>query len=356
MTEIVRVSADAGPDDKSLMAAGIILRRGGLVAFPTETVYGLGANGLDRAAVERIYIAKGRPADNPMILHVASCDDMLEVASDLPEAAFRLAARFWPGPLTLVLKRRPCVPEIVSAGLPTVAVRVPAHTVALSLIRAAGVPIAAPSANISGRPSPTTAAHVRADLDGRVETIIDAGPTAVGLESTVLDLTAPVPTLLRPGGITVEQLRIALAESGLDLCGGNPERPLAPGMKYRHYAPRAPLTVVTGDPAAVRTAIATCLAKAAAEGRRLAVLVHADLVADLCRLGLVLDLGPRGRPDIAAQRLFSLLRACDGEGVDEIMAEAEAEEGVGLAVMNRLLKAAGGRILHAGEGTRCAAD
>ncbi len=351
MTEIIHIAPGEG-DHPGIGKAAAILRAGGLVAFPTETVYGLGANGLDAAAVRRIFIAKGRPADNPLILHVASPAEAGALTTAMPPAAGELARRFWPGPLTMVLPRSPAVPEIVSAGLPTVAIRVPAHPVALMLIRAAGIPVAAPSANTSGRPSPTSAGHVLDDLRDRVELILDGGPARIGLESTVVDMTGPVPRLLRPGGVTVEELREALGPAGLALDGADPERPAAPGMKYRHYAPRAPLTLVLGEPGEVTSRIAAELAAARGAGRRLAALVHSESLPDLSGLGLVMDLGPRGRPEVAGERLFSLLRACDEAAVEGILAEGEDEEGMGRAVMNRLLKAAGGRIMLAGGAKR----
>ena len=358
MTELASVHAQATPGYRRLLErAGQIIRRGGLVAFPTETVYGLGANGLDPVAVQRIFAAKGRPQDNPLILHVASVRAIEDLVLEFPPAAGCLAAAFWPGPLTLVLRRRPVVPEAVSAGLPTVAVRIPAHRVALDLIEAAGVPIAAPSANRSGKPSPTRAEHVLADLDGRVEMILDAGPTSVGLESTVVDLTTAVPSLLRPGGVTIEQLREVLPNLGL-VSGGIADqgRPVAPGMKYRHYAPHAPLTVVIGPPAPVKVFLRGRMAEAVEAGLRLAVLAHSDTLAGLGGPGTLLDLGPRSSPEIAARRLFSFLRDCDKQRVDEILAEGGREDGLGLAIMNRLGKAAGGKIIRVGEGMTCTAE
>lgn len=350
MTEVVKVPVNPEADHPGLVRAAAILRRGGLVAFPTETVYGLGADGLNEGAVRRIFAVKGRPADNPLILHLAGWEEALPLVAEWPEAAARLAEAFWPGPLTMVLRRRPQVPAVVSAGLPTVAVRVPAHPVALALIRCARVPIAAPSANASGRPSPTEAAHVLADLGDGVEMILDAGPTEIGVESTVVDLTAAVPRLLRPGGVSVAALESVLGRIGLDLTGADLERPLAPGMKYRHYAPRAPMRIVVGETEAVRRFLAREMEAAAAAGRRVAFLVHSDTAAVLGGTeGLVFDLGPRGRAEIAAKRLFALLRACDEAGAEAILAEAEEEEGLGLAVMNRLRKAAGGRIVRVEE-------
>lgn len=358
MTEFIAIDPRTVERNPSLTRAGLVLRNGGLVAFPTETVYGLGGNALDPSAVRRIFAVKGRPADNPLILHCATVREVERLVRELPPVARRLAARFWPGPLTMVLWRRPEVPAVVSAGLPTVAVRIPAHPVALALIESAGVPIAAPSANTSGKPSPTAAEHVLADLDGSIEMIIDAGPTAVGLESTVLDLTAPIPRLLRPGGVTLEDLRRILGRTGVETARAESERPASPGMKYRHYAPQAPMTVFVGEAAALYELFSAELKRAAAEGKRLAILAHSDIAGGLDRLGLglVLDLGPRGQEEIAAQRLFTLLRACDAEKVDGILAESGRNEGLGRAVNNRLLKAASGRVIKVGEVVHCSAD
>ena len=349
MTEVFPVTGRMRDDAPIMRKAAQVLARGGLVAFPTETVYGLGANGLDPQAVRRIFAAKGRPADNPLILHLPSFREVLDLIREPPAVLPRLAAAFWPGPLTLVLLRQAWVPEIVSAGLPTVAVRVPAHPVALNLINTAALPLAAPSANTSGRPSPTLAAHVMQDLEGKVDLILDGGPALIGLESTVLDLTHKVPRLLRPGGVTVEELRLVLGREGLETVADQVERPASPGMKYTHYAPHAPLTIIQGSQEAVKAAMFRRLSAAKAEGKLLGALVHSESLSGLSGLGVILDLGPSGQPRIAAERLFGLLRACDEAKVDAILAEAESEDGMGLAVMNRLLKAAGGRSISAGE-------
>ena len=237
---------------QDIQTAADLLRAGGLVGIPTETVYGLGANGLDPAPVGRIFQAQGRPPDTPLILHIPGADWLERYCRDIPAAAYELARRFWPGPLTMVLRRRDNVPDQVTAGLDTVGMRCPAHPLCRAVIQAADVPVAAPSGNTSGRPSPTTAAHMLEDMDGRIDAILDGGPCSVGVESTIVDLTCTPPRLLRPGGITLEQLRAALGEVAVDpavtrLMGAG-ERPRAPGMKYRHYAPKAPVTVVTGAP------------------------------------------------------------------------------------------------------------
>ena len=237
--------------EQDIEEAAAILHRGGLLGIPTETVYGLGADGLNAEAVRRIFLAKGRPQDNPLILHIPEAGWLERYCRNIPAAAYTLAKRFWPGPLTMILRRRENVPNAVTCGMSTVGVRCPDHPVTLEILRAASSPVAAPSGNRSGRPSPTCAAHMLEDMDGRIDAIVDGGPCDVGVESTIIDLTAPVPRLLRPGGLPLEALREALGEVAVDkavlapLAAG--EKPRAPGMKYRHYAPRAPVTVVTGE-------------------------------------------------------------------------------------------------------------
>lgn len=353
-TQVIRVDR-LNPDPRHIDRAADLIKSGGTVAFPTETVYGLGANGLDEAAVRRVFAAKGRPADNPLILHIASVADLPSLVLSVPAQAATLAEAFWPGPLTLVLPRAERVPALVSAGLPTVAVRMPSHPVALALIRAARLPVAAPSANLSGRPSPTTAGHVLADLDGRIDMILDGGPTAVGVESTVLDLSSPQPTLLRPGGVTVEMLTdvigpVAIAPGATaDPRAGTVVRPRSPGMKYRHYAPAAPLTLVEGEAEAVAVKIEALLAEQRAAGKRVAALVSAELAGRLARdaAAVIAVLGQRRDPATMAANLFARLRELDAAGVEAIVAEGYSEAGVGLALMNRLRRAAGGRIVYA---------
>ena len=237
-------------DKESIAQAADILRRGGLLAIPTETVYGLGANGLDETAVLHIFEAKGRPQDNPLILHIPDASWLTRYCEDVPDAAYKLAERFWPGPLTMILKKKPCVPLRTTGGLETVGMRCPDHAVTRAIIEASGVPVAAPSANTSGRPSCTTAEHVREDMWGKIDGIVDGGPCQVGVESTIIDLTVTPPQLLRPGGLPLESLRDALGEVTVDKAVtqkmNDGEKPRAPGMKYRHYAPKAPVTVVTG--------------------------------------------------------------------------------------------------------------
>lgn len=317
--------------------AAEIIRRGGLVAIPTETVYGLGANGLDAGAVKKIFEAKGRPQDNPLILHIAEIGQLEDICHDIPPAAYRLAEAFWPGPLTMVLPCRDTVPPETTAGLPTVAVRCPANEVTRQIIAAAGVPIAAPSGNRSGRPSPTTAQHMVTDMDGRIDAIVDGGPCGVGVESTILDLTSEPIALLRPGGLPVEAAEEIVGTISVDgavtgaLKPG--EKPKAPGMKYRHYAPKAPVTVVCGAPAGTAKYIA------AHQGARTGVICF-DEYAELFS-GEVRCLGASWDQAAQAQHLFDALRWFDTTNVERIYAQCPEETGLGRAVVNRLKKAAG---------------
>jgi len=304
------------PNPKTILEAARIIRGGGLVAFPTETVYGLGANALDPEAVERIFKAKGRPQDNPIIVHIARVEDARKLVLYFPPVAKRLADRFWPGPLTMILPKSKKVPYETTAGLDTVALRMPAHPVALALLKAAKVPVAAPSANVSGRPSPTTAAHVVHDLSGRIDAILDGGPARIGVESTVLDLTSKTPTVLRPGGIGIEELRKVLGKVNIYHAGKSAKRPRAPGMKYRHYAPKAPIILVEGDAGKARLKVNELARRHKRQGKRVRIL------------------------KTGAASLYQQLRRFDGEDADVIIAQARDEKGLGLAVMNRLRKAA----------------
>ena len=339
-----RETRHLGPEDVEEAAA--ILRSGGLVGIPTETVYGLGANGLDPEAVAHIFEAKGRPQDNPLILHIPSADHLERYCADIPQSAFDLARACWPGPLTMILKRRPIVPDVVTAGMDTVGMRCPSHPVCRAILQAAEVPVAAPSGNTSGRPSPTTAAHMAEDMDGRIDAIVDGGPCSVGVESTIVDLTCTPPRLLRPGGITLEQLRAALGEVAVDpavtrLMGAG-ERPRAPGMKYRHYAPKAPVTVVTGAPERSAAYIA---AHAGPEDGVICFEEFLPMYAEGARP--VMSLGPAGDKGEQARRVFDALRAFDHTAVSAIWAQCPDSGGIGLAVTNRLNKAAGFHIVEA---------
>jgi len=328
--------------------AARILQEGGLVAFPTETVYGLGADGLNPRAVARIFAAKGRPQDNPLILHVAEHHDLDELVEAVPAEARLLIARFWPGPLTLVLPKKSHIPPEVTAGLATVAVRMPDHPAALALIKMAGVPVAAPSANRSGYLSPTRAEHVLEDLGGRIEAVLDAGPTGVGLESTVLDLSGEIPVILRPGGVTAEQLSAVLGPVQMDKGLIDPrEIPKAPGMKYRHYSPRAEVVLIDGDPAQVAGKIRGLLENYARQQKKVGLLLTAETwqeAADL-QTAYAREIGSRRRLEEIAQNIYGELRRCDQAGVDVVLTETYTQEGLGSALMNRLLKSAGYRVI-----------
>ena len=324
--------------EQDIQAAAAILRSGGLVGLPTETVYGLGANGLNPEAVGRIFTAKGRPQDNPLILHIPEASWLERYCRNIPPAAYALAEAVWPGPLTMILHRRENVPNAVTCGLDTVGVRRPAHPLALAVIRAAGVPVAAPSGNLSGRPSPTCARHMLEDMDGRIDAILDGGACGVGVESTIVDLTTPVPRLLRPGGLPLEELRAALGEVALDRAVTAPlsagEKPRAPGMKYRHYAPKAPVTVVTGEAERTARYIREQL------GSHTGVICFDEYAGQFsgCRLQTI---GPARDTEEQARRVFDALRSFDGTDVEAIYAQCPDDAGLGLAVANRLKKAAG---------------
>jgi len=347
----------AAPDPAAIAEAAAVLRGGGLVAFPTETVYGLGGAALDPAAVAAIFAAKGRPATDPVIVHLAAADDLPLVAASIPTAAAALARAFWPGPLTLIVPRRDVVPAAVTAGLPSVAVRVPAHPVALALLRAAGTPVAAPSANRFSRPSPTTAAHVLAELDGKVDVVLDAGATDVGVESTIVDCTVEPPVIRRAGGITREQIAAVLPEIAMVTTNGSAAHAqLAPGQLLRHYAPSAPVTVYAGEADAVVRRIAAEARTQAASGHRVGVLAPDEVLTALApalaaaathgRIA-VAALGRRAAPDEAARRLFAALRSLEADRVDVILATGPEGAGLGAAVWDRLRRAAEGRVIQA---------
>jgi L-threonylcarbamoyladenylate synthase len=330
----------------AIEVAATLLRMGELVAFPTETVYGLGGHALDVEAVARIFAAKGRPAEDPLIVHLAALDQLPLVARDLPARTFDLAARFWPGPLTLILPRTATVPVAVSAGLDTVAVRVPQHPLAQQLLRAADIPIAAPSANRFGHTSPTTAQHVLADLAGRIAAVLDGGPTSIGLESSVLDLTATVPTLLRPGGVSLEALRAVLGEVALGGRANQDTAQLAPGLLDRHYAPESTMWLVIAPAAAGRAWIAERAAALRAEGKRVALLIP-DEDTDLAQADdLVATLGPASDPTIIASRLYAALRDLDAQQPDIILARDVGEAGIARAIRDRLRRAASGNVVE----------
>lgn len=335
------------PDPQLIAEAAAVIRAGGLVAFPTETVYGLGADGLNPAAVARIFEAKERPPTDPLILHIAEPEALASLVLEVPQAARELANRFWPGPLTLVLPKRPVVPDIVTAGLPTVAVRMPAHPVALALIRAAGTPVAAPSANRFGHTSPTTAQHVLEDLGGRIDLILDAGPTPVGVESTVLDLTGPLPTILRPGGLPREAIEAVVGPVAVRVPAQAGPMP-SPGMFPKHYAPRAEMVFLQGPAAWTRTTMRELVARYVAEGHRVGVLIAEEDQEALAGLPVEsVVLGPEDDLEGIARRLYEGLRELDGRGLSLILARDFGERGLGLAIRDRLTRAAGGRVIRA---------
>lgn len=348
MTKLLHI--DKNMDVPVSEAAGII-KDGGLVAFPTETVYGLGANALDAEAVQSIFTAKGRPPDNPLIVHIAEKSQVSEIA-EVPVAAIPLMDTFWPGPLTLVMRKKENIPPVVTAGLDTVAVRMPAHPAALALIRAAGVPVAAPSANRSGRPSPTTAAHVLEDMDGLIPCILDGGSCRVGIESTVLDVSRHPYAILRPGDVTARMIEdvlgeaVELPEVFVSAEENGPVR--SPGLKHTHYAPHAPMTVVTGTEGRIAAYIQRETGRGRKEGRTIGVLAAAE-TASRYQNARVLSLGSRTDPREMARNLFSALRRMDEWRVDAIYAEGIVPKGEGLAFMNRILRAAGFRTVDTDE-------
>ena len=347
MTEIITLDARA-PDAAALARAADVLRRGGLVAFPTETVYGLGAHALDPVAVARVFAAKGRPSQDPLIVHVHDVVGLPELVADIPATVDALASRFWPGPLTMVLRRSEAVPPTVTAGLDTVAIRVPAHAIAHALISAAGIPVAAPSANLFSRPSPTHAAHVLQDLDGRIDMLIDGGPTTVGVESTVIDLTGSVPEILRPGAITLEMIRSVLpdararAVSSREATAGM----RSPGLLSKHYSPRAEMTLYEGPGKKAIERMLADAAVASARGQRVGILAaDEDGLAGSDTLRIV-RLGRERDHATLAANLYSALRALDAEQVDLIFARTFADEsGLGAAIHDRLRRASAGRIV-----------
>ena len=350
-TEIVKINREQFADEE-LAKAAAFLRDGKLVAFPTETVYGLGGNAYDATASARIYAAKGRPSDNPLIVHIADTDALSELAIEVPEAAYSLAEAFWPGPLTMILKKSDNVPKATTGGLDTVAIRMPADEIANALIRLSGVYVAAPSANASGRPSTTKAEHVIEDLNGKIDMIIDGGASEIGLESTIVDLTGEVPLILRPGYISAEMLAEVLGEVRFDeaVLKRSPSENIvakAPGMKYRHYAPKAPLYIVEGKSEEVIRYINTEAVKNAAEGKITGILATEE--TKKCYTGgMVFSVGERENAETIAAGLFDTLRSFDETGVSVIYSECFADNPLGTAIMNRLLKAAGYHMIHLG--------
>ena len=331
-----------------LRQAGEIIKAGGLVALPTETVYGLGGDALNPDSSRKIYEAKGRPSDNPLIVHICRMEDLPYLVKEIPEAAKKLADAFWPGPLTMIFRKSPAVPTETTGGLATVAVRMPSHKTALSFIREAGGYVAAPSANRSGKPSPTCAKYVEEDMAGRIEMILDGGDVEIGLESTIVDMTEEIPVILRPGYITKEMLEEALGsvrEDGTMMSDESGQAPKAPGMKYRHYAPKGSLVIVDGEEARVTAYINEQLERLRREGHRTGVIGTDATIAryrgDVCK-----SAGSREDENTIAKELYRILREFDDEEVTAIFSESFDTAGIGQAIMNRLLKAAGHHMIH----------
>ena len=343
MKTIIRKIDQNQIDEEVISEAGRILKQGGLVAFPTETVYGLGANALDEEAAKKTYAAKGRPSDNPLSVHIADMQALEEIAVNIPPETEELAFHFWPGPLTMIFEKSGNVPYGTTGGLDTVAVRMPSDAVARELILSAGGFVSAPSANTSGRPSPTTAEHVKADLDGRIDMILDGGSVDIGLESTILDMTVTPPMILRPGAITVDMLEKVIGPVSVDetILGSESEQPpKAPGMKYRHYAPKASLAIVEGTIREENLAIRQLAYAAYREGRSVGIIATNE-TASFYSHGIVKNIGTRENEKTIARNLYSVLREFDDEDVTEIFSESFALQGIGNAIMNRLEKAAG---------------
>lgn len=346
-TEVFQLDPQS-PDAGVIARAAEVLHAGGLVAFPTETVYGLGANATDAAAVDRIFSAKGRPASDPVIVHLYDVAQLEQVARAVPPVAYALTQRFWPGPLTLVLERGAAIPPNVSAGMATVAVRMPNHPIPLALFQAAGLPVAAPSANRFARPSATTAAHVLEDLYGHVDIVLDGGSAAIGLESTILDLTKDSPEVLRPGGITLETLAPIIPGVRLVSRHLQPDEAgiEAPGMLLKHYSPRAEVLLFTGTDEAVRGCMQAAARERLGAGQRVGVLAANEAAADFAdTAAIVFRLGARANLVQMGTNLFSGLRELDRQGVDVILVGAVEQAGLGVAIYDRLLRAAEGRVI-----------
>jgi len=351
-TLLLKVDAKK-PEITKMRIAADAIRRGGLVAFPTETVYGLGADAFNPKAVKKIFVAKNRPPDNPIIVHVANKEDIYRLASEVPNSAEKLMSEFWPGPLTLILKRSRLVPDITVVGLDTIAVRMPDNRIALALIRESGTPIAAPSANLAGKPSPTEAQHVINDLAGRIDIVLDAGPTKIGVESTVVDMTAHTPLILRPGGTPYEKLKKVLGKVDIHpIAAANRKAHItaarSPGMKHRHYAPNAEMIAVEGEFDKVVRRVQELAALYKRDGKNVGILAT-DESHSYYKADVVKSLGSRDDVATIAKSLFRLLREFDKEKIDIIIAEGITPKGLGLAVMNRLRRASNFNIIRASK-------
>lgn len=345
--ETIVSKVDRENPEKDIIEAGAeLIKNGGIVAFPTETVYGLGANAFCEEAIDKIFIAKGRPQDNPLILHVSSIDEVYPLVEEVNENMKMLMEKFWPGPLTIIFKKSSKVSKKLTGGLSTVAIRMPKNKIALELISSSGVPIAAPSANTSGRPSPTEASHVIEDMYGKIDMIIDGGSTGVGVESTVVDMSEEVPTILRPGGVTLEDLLQVFPEAKYDQSIISDDEnivPKSPGQKYKHYAPKAKMIVFTGDVKNISKNIKAQIKSLTLEGKKVGIMATEE-TKDEYNEGIVLVVGSRSDKNSIARNLFKVLRQFDELDVDMILAEGVDTEGIGRAIMNRMKKACGGDI------------
>lgn len=338
-TQTIKINSVSQKQDIALAAR--ILKDGGLVALPTETVYGLGANAFDENAVKNIFIAKGRPQDNPLIVHISEFDEIYNLVSHVPESAKALADKYWPGPMTIILKKSSLVPDVVSAGLDTVAVRLPRHDITRAIIKEAGVPIAAPSANLSGSPSPTTAQSVFDDMNGKIPLIVDGGACKIGVESTVISLLGDKPSVLRPGGITPEQISDVLGEVEIDEAVlheiDKSKKVASPGMKYKHYAPKTRVIIVKGDKESYLDFLEKC------SGNFGALCFEEDAEYLNCKY---VTYGKENNSLSQSQRLFNALREADSLGVDVVYARYPFDDGIGLAVINRLLRSAAFEVIE----------
>lgn len=346
-TKIWRIDSQLKLNDIRIEEAAKLLINGKTVAFPTETVYGLGANALDSKAVKGIFKAKGRPSDNPLIIHIASISQLDSIIEEKNELSKKLIQSFWPGPLTLVFNKSSRIPYDVSGGLPTVAVRMPDNLIALALIEAANIPIAAPSANSSGKPSPTKAEHVINDLNTKIAGIVDGGSTGIGLESTVVDVTGGIPIVLRPGGITIEALEKVVGKVEIDSAIIKPnDKPKAPGMKYKHYAPEGEMLIINGSEERVKEEISSLTNEKIKLGYRVGILTTEENKEEFNNAAIVLAYGNKGDLKPLATNLYDALRIFDNNKIDFIIAEGIKEKGIGFTIMNRLKKAAGGNIIN----------
>lgn len=348
-TKVVYID-EKNMDMQTLKEAGELIKQGELVAFPTETVYGLGGDALQAGSSCKIYAAKGRPSDNPLIVHISKWEDIYHICRDIPEQAKKLADAFWPGPLTMILKKTEAVPKETTGGLDTVAVRMPSHPIAKAFIEAAGGYVAAPSANVSGRPSPTVAKYVLEDMDGKIPMILDGGTVGIGVESTIVDLTEGTPVILRPGYVTHEMLDDVLGnvkeDVGILVKPEAHQAPKAPGMKYRHYAPKGSLTIVAGEAQNVADYVNQSCMQAKLDGKRTGVLCTQETINLYPQADVVKCMGVRAEEATIAQGLYQILRECDDENLEVIFAESFSTEGIGQAIMNRLLKAAGYQVIE----------